>query len=260
MWLCFVFSRPCPGRRQEGECYAQRDCDDRIRTARGAGDLEPKFRCRNRARDRSGSRSRPPASAPPISPCGPAISRTPSRCLLTPCSVSRQRAPSTRSGPVSPAPPSATPSRRCCSASAVTPSTRSRRSGPASRTPFPGSMPPRFPASAEAAAGVLGQLNVTSGETLLLFGGGGSVGIIATQLAVAQGINVISAVGEHDDALARELGANAGAVWAGRGRPGPRAGHGRRRVRRGRKSSPGRRDRPGGRPEAGHHLVRPGGR
>ena len=35
--------------------------------------------------------------------------------------------------------PSATPSRRCCSASAVTPSMRSRRSGPASRIPFRGS-------------------------------------------------------------------------------------------------------------------------
>jgi NADPH:quinone reductase-like Zn-dependent oxidoreductase len=64
-----------------------------------------------------------------------------------------------------------------------------------------------LPASAEAAAGVLRQLNVTAGETLLLFGGGGSVGIIATQLAVAQGITVISAVGEHDETLARELGA-----------------------------------------------------
>jgi NADPH:quinone reductase-like Zn-dependent oxidoreductase len=53
-----------------------------------------------------------------------------------------------------------------------------------------------LPSSAEAAAGVLRQLNVTSGETLLLFGGGGSVGIIATQLAVAQGVTVISAVGE----------------------------------------------------------------
>ncbi len=42
---------------------------------------------------------------------------------------------------------------------------------------------------------------------MLLFGGGGSVGIIATQLAAAQGIKVISAVGEHDEALARELGA-----------------------------------------------------
>ena len=64
-----------------------------------------------------------------------------------------------------------------------------------------------LPSSAEAAAGVLRQLDVTSGETLLLFGGGGSVGIIATQLAVARGIKVISAVGEHDEALARQLGA-----------------------------------------------------
>src|SRR5579859_7239516 len=64
-----------------------------------------------------------------------------------------------------------------------------------------------LPSSAEAAIGVLRQLNVTSGETLLLFGGGGSVGIIATQLAVARGITVISAVGEHDETLARELGA-----------------------------------------------------
>jgi NADPH:quinone reductase-like Zn-dependent oxidoreductase len=64
-----------------------------------------------------------------------------------------------------------------------------------------------LPTSAEAAAGVLRQLNVRSGERLLLFGGGGSVGIIATQLAVARGVTVISAVGEHDETLARELGA-----------------------------------------------------
>ena len=64
-----------------------------------------------------------------------------------------------------------------------------------------------LPSSAEAAVGVLRQLNVKSGETLLLFGGGGSVGIIATQLAVGRGIKVISAVGEHDEPLARELGA-----------------------------------------------------
>jgi NADPH:quinone reductase-like Zn-dependent oxidoreductase len=64
-----------------------------------------------------------------------------------------------------------------------------------------------LPSSAEAAVGVLRQLNVQRGETLLLFGGGGSVGIIATQLAVARGITVISAVGEHDEALARDLGA-----------------------------------------------------
>ena len=64
-----------------------------------------------------------------------------------------------------------------------------------------------LPSSAEAAVGVLRQLNVESGETLLLFGGGGSVGIIATQLAVGRGARVISAVGGHDETLARELGA-----------------------------------------------------
>ncbi|BBA95246.1 putative dehydrogenase [Actinacidiphila reveromycinica] len=64
-----------------------------------------------------------------------------------------------------------------------------------------------LPSSAEAAAGVLRQLGVTAGETLLLLGGGGSVGVIATQLAVAQGVKVISAVGARDDALAARLGA-----------------------------------------------------
>src|SRR5579862_3498116 len=76
-----------------------------------------------------------------------------------------------------------------------------------------------LPSSAEAAAGVLRQLNVKGGETLLLFGGGGSVGIIATQLAVARGIKVISVVGEHDEALASDLGAipvRYGAGLAGR--------------------------------------------
>src|SRR6201993_4810574 len=60
-----------------------------------------------------------------------------------------------------------------------------------------------LPSSAEAAAGVLRQLNVQRGETLLLFGGGGSVGVIATQLAVARGGTVISAAGEHDEAPPR---------------------------------------------------------
>jgi len=76
-----------------------------------------------------------------------------------------------------------------------------------------------LPSSAEAAAGVLRQLNVRRGETLLLFGGGGSVGVIATQLAVARGVTVISAVGERDEALARDLGATPvryGAGVAGR--------------------------------------------
>jgi NADPH:quinone reductase-like Zn-dependent oxidoreductase len=80
-------------------------------------------------------------------------------------------------------------------------------------------MPPRYPAQPRPPAGGLRQLNVISGETLLLFGGGGSVGVIATQLAVARGVTVISAVGEHDEALARELGATPvryGAGVAGR--------------------------------------------
>ena len=64
-----------------------------------------------------------------------------------------------------------------------------------------------LPASAEAAVGVLRQLEVAEGETLLILGAGGSVGIIATQLAVRQGLRVIGAVGAQDEALTRELGA-----------------------------------------------------
>jgi NADPH:quinone reductase-like Zn-dependent oxidoreductase len=41
----------------------------------------------------------------------------------------------------------------------------------------------------------------------LILGAGGSVGIIATQLAIRQGLNVIAAVGVRDEALTRELGA-----------------------------------------------------
>jgi NADPH:quinone reductase-like Zn-dependent oxidoreductase len=64
-----------------------------------------------------------------------------------------------------------------------------------------------LPASVEAAVGVLRQLEVARGETLLVLGAGGSVGIIATQLAIRQGLGVICAVGERDEALIRELGA-----------------------------------------------------
>src|SRR6476661_787151 len=49
-----------------------------------------------------------------------------------------------------------------------------------------------LPASVEAAVGVLRQLDVAEGETLLVLGAGGSVGIIATQLAVRQGLKVIA--------------------------------------------------------------------
>ena len=64
-----------------------------------------------------------------------------------------------------------------------------------------------LPASVEAAVGVLRQLEVADGETLLILGAGGSVGLIATQLAIRQGLKVIGAVGGRDEALIRELGA-----------------------------------------------------
>jgi NADPH:quinone reductase-like Zn-dependent oxidoreductase len=64
-----------------------------------------------------------------------------------------------------------------------------------------------LPASVEAAVGVLRQLEVARGETLLILGAGGSVGIIATQLAIRQGLRVIGAVGARDEALTQELGA-----------------------------------------------------
>jgi NADPH:quinone reductase-like Zn-dependent oxidoreductase len=64
-----------------------------------------------------------------------------------------------------------------------------------------------LPASVEAAVGVLRQLGVAEGETLLVLGAGGSVGVIATQLAIRQGAKVIGAVGARDEALIRELGA-----------------------------------------------------
>jgi NADPH:quinone reductase-like Zn-dependent oxidoreductase len=63
-----------------------------------------------------------------------------------------------------------------------------------------------LPASAEAAVGILKQLGVTGGETLLVLGAAGSVGMIATQLAVAQGVKVIGAVSPPDYELVRDLG------------------------------------------------------
>lgn len=56
---------------------------------------------------------------------------------------------------------------------------------------------------------MLRQLGVAEGETLLILGAGGSVGIIAAQLAIRQGLSVIGAVGARDEALTRELGATA---------------------------------------------------
>lgn len=63
-----------------------------------------------------------------------------------------------------------------------------------------------LPASAEAAVGILKQLGVARGETLLVLGAAGSVGMIATQLAVARGVTVIGAVSARDHDLVRSLG------------------------------------------------------
>ncbi|BCY08387.1 NADP-dependent oxidoreductase [Actinoplanes sp. L3-i22] len=64
-----------------------------------------------------------------------------------------------------------------------------------------------LPASGEAAVRVLDQLAVVAGETMLLLGAAGSVGLIATQLAVARGITVVAAVRPDDFALVEGLGA-----------------------------------------------------
>ncbi len=64
-----------------------------------------------------------------------------------------------------------------------------------------------LPASGEAAVRVLNQLAVTASDTLLILGGTGSVGTIATQVAVARGARVIAAVRRGDFGAAEELGA-----------------------------------------------------
>ncbi len=61
--------------------------------------------------------------------------------------------------------------------------------------------------AAEAAVGTLKQLQLTGGETLLVLGAAGSVGMVATQLAVSQGATVIGAAAPRDHNLVRELGA-----------------------------------------------------
>ncbi|MGW1895106.1 NADP-dependent oxidoreductase [Streptomyces sp. NPDC002004] len=66
---------------------------------------------------------------------------------------------------------------------------------------------------------VLEQLGVQAGQTLLIHGAAGSVGVIAVQLAAARGITVIGTVGEHDIERVTALGATAvryGDGWAER--------------------------------------------
>jgi NADPH:quinone reductase-like Zn-dependent oxidoreductase len=64
-----------------------------------------------------------------------------------------------------------------------------------------------LPASAEAAVGTLKELDVKSGESLLILGAAGSVGVIATQLALAAGLTVYAAAAHVDHEMLRELGA-----------------------------------------------------
>jgi len=64
-----------------------------------------------------------------------------------------------------------------------------------------------LPASAEAAVGIMKQLEVSRGETMLVLGAAGSVGMVATQLAIAKGVKVIGAVAPRSHDLLRDLGA-----------------------------------------------------
>ena len=64
-----------------------------------------------------------------------------------------------------------------------------------------------LPTVGEAAFRGLKHLDLAPGETLLIHGAAGSVGSIATQLAVARGITVIGSVGPSDQEMVRALGA-----------------------------------------------------
>ena len=64
-----------------------------------------------------------------------------------------------------------------------------------------------LPASGEAAARVVDETRVAAGETVLVVGAAGSVGLIATQLAVARGARVLAAVRPADSGLVTRAGA-----------------------------------------------------
>jgi NADPH:quinone reductase-like Zn-dependent oxidoreductase len=64
-----------------------------------------------------------------------------------------------------------------------------------------------LPASAEAAVGTLRAIHAAAGETLVVLGAAGSVGLIIVQLAHAQGVRVIGAAAERDRAVVERLGA-----------------------------------------------------
>lgn len=64
-----------------------------------------------------------------------------------------------------------------------------------------------LPVAAETALRVLGLLEVTQGDTLLIHGAAGGVGTVAVQLAVARGATVIGTASEANHDHLRELGA-----------------------------------------------------
>lgn len=64
-----------------------------------------------------------------------------------------------------------------------------------------------LPTVAEAALRTLGHLALAAGETLLIHGAAGSVGRVATQLAVTRGVRVVGSVAARDDEPLRALGA-----------------------------------------------------
>ena len=64
-----------------------------------------------------------------------------------------------------------------------------------------------LPASGEAAVRVLEETRVGEGDTVLIVGGAGSVGLVATQLAVGLGAKVLATARAEDAALLEGLGA-----------------------------------------------------
>lgn len=78
-------------------------------------------------------------------------------------------------------------------------------------TAVPDGVSPRdaaaLPASGEAAARVVDEVGVAAGETVLIAGAAGSVGLIACQLAVARGARVLAAVRPGDFDVVAKAGA-----------------------------------------------------
>jgi NADPH:quinone reductase-like Zn-dependent oxidoreductase len=72
-----------------------------------------------------------------------------------------------------------------------------------------------LPASGEAAARVVDEVGVAAGETVLIAGAAGSVGLIACQLAAARGARVLAAVRPDDFDVAAKAGATPVGYGAG---------------------------------------------